>query len=207
MKNCLLIIGAGGHGKVVADVAMKMDIWNSIAFLDDDDSLETVMGLKVIDKSSRVNRYIEKYNIFVAIGNNEIRQGLQLQLESLGCEVPTLVHPNAVIGEKVELGQGTVIMAGVVINSYTKVGIGCIINTGATVDHDNVIEDYVHISPGVNTGGTVWIGPRTWLGIGSKVVNNVNIVEGCIIGAGAVVINDLTESGTYVGVPARRIKR
>ncbi|NMA64614.1 MAG: acetyltransferase, partial [Clostridiaceae bacterium] len=103
-------------------------------------------------------------------------------------------------------GSGTVVMAGVVINSSTRIGKGCIINTGATIDHDNVIEDYVHISPGVNTAGTVRVGCGTWLGIGSVVSNNITVTNNCRVGAGAVVVKDITETGTYVGVPARRIR-
>ena len=205
MKDGLLIIGASGHGKVVADVALKMNKWQSIAFLDDNEDLMESMGMQVIGKSTDASKYIDDFDIFVAIGNNATREKVIKQLELAGAELPLLIHPNAVIGEQVELGSGTVVMAGVVINSSTRIGKGCIINTGATIDHDNVIEDYVHISPGVNTAGTVRVGCGTWLGIGSKVSNNVNITSGCTVGAGAVVIKDITEPGAYVGVPARRI--
>ena len=100
---------------------------------------------------------------------------------------------------------GTAVMAGVVINNSSRIGKGCIINTSSSLDHDNFIEDYVHISPGVRTAGSVNIGKGTWLGIGSVVSNNANICSGCIVGAGAVVLKDISESGTYVGVPARKI--
>lgn len=116
-----------------------------------------------------------------------------------------LIYPSAVIGTDVEIGIGTVLMAGVVINSSTRIGKGCIINTSSSLDHDNIIEDYVHISPGVRTAGSVGIGKGTWLGIGSVVSNNVNICSGCKVGAGAVVVKDITEPGTYVGVPVRKI--
>ncbi len=98
-------------------------------------------------------------------------------------------------------------MAGVVINSSSRIGRGCIINTSSSIDHDNSIEDYVHISPGVKTAGSVGIGNGTWLGIGSVVSNKVNIYSGCKVGAGAVVVKDITEPGTYVGVPVRRVDR
>jgi len=96
-------------------------------------------------------------------------------------------------------------MAGAVINCCSTIGKGCIINTGATIDHDNCIGDYVHISPGVHTAGGVKIGNGSWLGIGSVVINNIDIHSGCTIGAGAVVVNNITEKGTYVGVPARKV--
>lgn len=207
MKKKLLIIGSSGHGKVVADIALKMKRWQRIAFLDDDESVKFSIGLEVIGKSVDALHYIDDCDIFVAIGNYITRENIQKILEEAGASVPVLIHPAAVIGEAVELGSGTVVMAGAVINCCTTIGKGSIINTGATIDHDNVIEDYVHISPGVHTAGTVKIGKGTWLGIGSVVINNVKITAGCIVGAGAVVIRDITEAGTYVGVPVRRVDK
>lgn len=204
MKDKLLIIGAGGHGKVVADIALKMDRWKEIAFLDDNEDIKTSMGIEVIGKSADMYRYIKDYDIFVAIGTNEMRKIIQEKLEIRGANIPVLIHPEAVIGREVEIGVGTVIMAGVVVNCCTTIGKGCIINTGATIDHDNLIEDYVHISPGVHTAGAVRIGKGTWLGIGSIVSNNITITSGCTIGAGAVVVKNIGKSGTYVGIPARR---
>lgn len=205
MKDKLLIIGASGHGKVVADIAIKMKKWNNIVFLDDDKSIKSSMGLKVIGKSADVFKHIYDFDIFIAIGNNITREAIQEKIEAKGVNIPILIHPNAVIGEQVELGGGTVIMAGVIINCCTNIGKGCIINTGSTIDHDNIIEDYVHISPGVNLAGTVKIGRGSWLGIGSKVSNNINIISDCKVGAGTIVIKDIIKSGTYVGIPARRI--
>lgn len=207
MKNKLLIIGASGHGKVVADIAIEMNKWQRIVFLDDDESIESSMGIEVIGKSSDAFTYINDYDIFIAIGNNEIREKIQNRLETAGASIPVLVHPVAVLGEQVGLKSGTVVMAGVVINCCTRIGKGCIINTGATIDHDNVIEDYVHISPGAHLAGTVRVGMSSWIGIGSMISNNVYIVSNCMIGAGTVVVKDITEIGTYVGVPARKIEQ
>mgnify|MGYP001072010393 CR=1 FL=1 len=205
MKNKLLVIGASGHGKVAADIALKMNKWHSINFLDDDLSIDSPMGIEVIGKSVDAFTYLNDYDIFVGIGNNAIREEIQRKLEVLGASIPTLIHPTAVIGEQVEVSLGTIVMAGAVINCCTKIGKGCIINTGATVDHDTLIEDYVHISPGAHLAGTLKIGHGSWLGIGSVVINNINITSKCKVGAGAVVVKDITETGTYVGVPARRV--
>ena len=205
MKDRLLIIGASGHGKVVADIAIKMNRWKYIAFLDDNESLKVSMGLEIIGKSEDVFRYKDDFDIFVAIGNNYTREKVFKRLEAVEANIPILIHPNVVIGQQVDLGVGTVVMAGAIINCCTKIGKGCIINTGATLDHDNEIGDFVHISPGVNLAGIVNVGKGTWLGIGSVVSNNVSIANDCKIGAGAVVIRDITEPGTYVGVPARRV--
>lgn len=205
MKEKLLIIGASGHGRVIADIALKMNKWQSIAFLDDNENVGSSMGIQIIDKSASISKYIDDYDFFVGIGNNVIREKIQRKLEAEEASIPVLIHPSAIIGEQVYLEAGTVVMAGAVINCCTKIGKGCIINTASTVDHDNVIEDYVHVSPGAHLAGTVKVGRGTWLGAGSVVSNNINITHSCKIGAGAVVIRDITESRTYVGVPVRRI--
>ena len=184
-----------------------MNKWQRIAFLDDDESIKTSMGLEVIGKTADALTYKDEADFFVAIGNNAVRERVQEKLIEQGLNVVSLIHPSAVIGTDVEIVIGSVVMAGVVINSSTRIGKGCIINTGSSLDHDNVIEDYVHISPGIRTAGSVGIGKSTWLGIGSVVSNNVKICSGCNVGAGAVVVKDITEPGTYVGVPARRVDR
>lgn len=205
MKEKLLIVGASGHGKVVADIAIKMNIWRDIAFLDDDETINTCMGIEIIGKTKDAIIYRAEADFFVAIGDNYVRENIQEELEKKGFSIATLIHPDAVIADDVVLGMGTVIMAGVVINSSSKIGKGCIINTSSSIDHDNVIEDYIHISPGVHLAGTVKIGRNNWIGVGSAVSNNVKICSGCIVGAGAVVVKDITEPGTYIGVPARRL--
>lgn len=205
MKEKLLIIGASGHGKVCADIALKMNKWKTVEFLDDDRSIKSSMGLKVIGTSDKVFKYIDEYEIFVGIGNNATRERIQARLETVGAKVPVLIHPNAVVGEQVEIGVGTAVMAGAIINCCTEIGRGCILNTGSTIDHDNSIGDFVHISPGAHLAGTVFVGKGTWLGIGSIISNNVNITSGCKVGAGSVVVKDITSGGVYVGVPVRRI--
>lgn len=204
-NNKLLIIGASGHGRVVADIAMKMNRWQQIAFIDDDENIKSSMGIDVIGKSNDAFTYLVDYDIFVAIGNNKTREEIQSQFEKAGASIPILIHPSVIIGEKVEVGVGTVVMAGAVINCCSRIGEGCIVNTGVTIDHDNVIEDYVHISPGVHIAGTVVIGKGAWIGIGSVVSNNVKIISGCMIGAGSVVVRDIIEVGAFVGVPAKKI--
>lgn len=205
MKNKLIIIGASGHGKVVADIAIKMNTWQSIAFLDDDESIKASMGFEVMGKTADAFTYKDEADFFVAIGSNATREKIQEKLIKEGLNVVSLIHPSAVIGIDVEIGIGTAVMAGVVINSSTRIGKGCIINTSSSLDHDNIIGDYVHVSPGVNLAGTVRVGKGSWIGIGSVVSNNVNICSGCKVGAGAVVVKDITEPGTYVGVPVRKI--
>lgn len=206
MKKTLAIIGAGGQGKVIADIGKLSGRWENIVFLDDDPSITSAMGFEVVGKTADAPKYKQDADFFVAIGSRNTREKVLDNLIDQGYSIASPVHPDAVLGSKVEIGKGTVVMAGVVINCLAKIGRGCIINTGCTIDHDCDISDFVHISPGVNLGGTVSVGKGTWIGIGSSVTNNVSIAGECIIGAGTVVIKDLDTSGTYVGVPARKIK-
>lgn len=208
MKEKLLIVGIGGHGKVVSDIAIKMNKWNRMACLDNlyhENKVDAPFGLEVLGKSEDVFSYVEDWDVFVAYGDNSRRESLQQELLALGASIPTLIHPDSIVGRNVEIGVGTVVMGGVVINCYTDIGRGCIINTGATVDHDSVIEDYSHISPGANMGGNVKIGKSTWVGIGSTVIHGVSVTANCMIGAGGVVVKDICEAGTYVGVPVRKL--
>ena len=191
----LTIIGASGHGKVVADIA-RLNGYDAIEFLDDDEKLTTCGEYPVV---GRTDRSVDN-DVFVAIGNADIRERL-----SRGRNLVTLIHPKAVIANGVEIGEGTVVMAGVVINSGAKIGRGCIINTSSSVDHDCVVGDYCHVAVGAHLCGTVNVGETTWIGTGAIVSNNINICDGCMIGAGAVVIKDIKKQGTYVGVPAKMI--
>lgn len=198
----LIIIGASGHGKVVADIAQKVG-YTDILFLDDNPKLTMCEHYPVIGDCGRIAEF-DDCDFVVAIGNVTIRRRLQDRLEHDKKRIAVLIHPSAVIGENVCIGQGSVVMAGAVINSGTVIGKGCIINTSCSVDHDCVLGDYVHVSVGAHIAGTVCVGAETWIGIGVIVSNNISVTEKCVIGAGAVVIRDITESGTYVGVPAVR---
>lgn len=197
----LIIIGASGHGRVVADIAKKCG-YEDIVFLDNDPDRSSCGGFPVIGADDMASQL--EGDLFIAIGNGQIRK--MLMKRNAGRNFPVLIHPNAVVADDVEIGCGSVVMAGAVINPGTTLGTGVIVNTCASVDHDCRVSDYVHISPGTHISGTVQIGDGTWIGAGAVVSNNINICSGCMIGAGAVVIKDMNEPGTYVGVPARRSK-
>lgn len=199
----LVIIGASGHGKVVADIAKKNG-YDEILFLDDSKSLTECGGYAVVGKSSRFADF--ECDMFVAIGDPQIREKIQAQLELAGKHIPVLVHPSASIAENVTIGKGTVVVAGAVVNPGAVIGCGCIINTCASVDHDCEIANFVHVSVGAHVAGTVTIGARTWIGAGATVSHNISICGDSMIGAGAVVIRDIRKRGTYVGVPAEKIK-
>lgn len=196
----LAIIGASGHGKVIADIAVRNG-YKQIVFLDDDENIHECGGYPVVGKSSKAEEL--DMDVIVGIGDAGIRKRIQSSINEE--KLATLVHPNAVVADGVLLGKGTVVMAGAVINPGTRIEKGCIINTCASVDHDCEVGDYVHVSVGSHLCGTVRVGAETWIGAGAVVSNNICISHNCMIGAGAVVVNDMKESGTYAGVPARRI--
>lgn len=196
-----MIIGAGGHGKVVADIAVKSG-YEIVGFLDDNACADEVCGFPVLGGVAQIPRYRAECRFVIAIGANSTRQVIAAQYD---VEWATLIHPAAVIGADVQLGEGTVVMAAAVINPAAKVGAHCIINTGAVVEHDDRLGDYVHISPKAALGGTVCIGSGSHIGIGACVKNNITITENVQIGAGAVVVKPIKEGGTYVGVPARKM--
>jgi sugar O-acyltransferase (sialic acid O-acetyltransferase NeuD family) len=201
--NRLVIVGAGGHGKVVADIALKNG-YTDIRFVDDN-SVGDCMGFPIIGKCCDLENLSEECTEFViGIGNNAIRK---LIAEKYELNWATLIHPSAQIGFNVEIGKGTVVMANTAINTCSKIGEHCIINTGSIVEHDCVLENYTHVSPNAALGGTVHVGSLTHVGIGATVKNNIEIYSECTIGAGAVVIRNINVSGTYVGVPANNIKR
>lgn len=201
MKN-LVIIGASGHGKVVGDIAVRNG-YEEIVFLDDNESLSECAGFLVAGRGDDFIRYPDR-DFVVAIGNASVRQFYQEKLEAQNYRVVTLIHPQAVIGRRVEISPGTVVMAGAVINSDARIGKGCIVNTCSSIDHDCLIGDYVHVSVGAHVAGGVSIKDRTWIGAGAVVSNGVAICDDCMIGAGAVVVRDISVQGTYVGVPAKR---
>lgn len=204
MHKQLIVIGAGGHGKVVADIAEKCG-YSDILFFDDCPSAKFCGKYAVVGKASEAIN-CKKSDFIVAIGNADIRRRLQSELSANGLCAVSLVHPSAVVASDVQIGVGTAIMAGAVINPGAEIGEGCIVNTCASVDHDCRIGDFAHISVGARVCGTVTVGENTWIGAGTTIINNVAIASDSTIGAGAVVIGDITECGTYVGVPAKKIK-
>lgn len=207
MYKKVVIIGAGGHAKVIADIIEKSGD-QIIGFLDDklEKGTKVVGNYKVIGNlNNRLPLSIANsdYEFIIAIGNNYKRRQIS---NTPNLKFYTAIHPSVQIGLDVEIKEGTTIMANASINSSAKIGRHCIVNTGAIVEHDNIIEDFVHISPNASLGGTVKIGENTHVGIGSVIKNNITICGDCTIGAGAVVIKDITEEGTYVGVPVRKME-
>ena len=200
----VIMIGAGGHGKVCAEIA-SMSGYDEILFLDDNTQLVFCGKYNVFGIVKDFPKFLDgATNFFVSIGDAAVRQEIQEKIEENGGRVATLIHPDAVIGSDVEIGRGSVVMAGTVINSGTEIGKSVIVNTSSSVDHDCIIGDYCHVAVGAHICGTVTIGTGTWIGAGAVVSNNVEIQGNCMIGAGAVVVGDLKEAGVYLGIPAEK---
>ena len=208
MQKKVIIIGASGHARVIADI-IKESKDKLIGFLDDN---QDIQGNKIYEDKivlgTTNKKDIEKYKdcyFIIGIGSNSVRKIISNKYPNI--KWYTAIHPKAVIGSDVSIGEGTAIMAGTVINTGTKVGKHCIINTCSSLDHDNLIEDFVHISPGAHLAGTVRIGEETWICAGVTIINNITIEKNNIIGAGSTVIKKITEkNSTFVGTPVRKIK-
>ena len=194
MSRQVIVIGAGGHGRVVAE-AIKAAGDEFVGFLDDNMVSEDVIG-----KVSDCEKFTDKF-FLVAIGDNEARKRICNQYQRLNYY--TLIHKTAQVSKTATIGEGSMIMANVVINAGAKIGQQCILNTASIVEHDCDLGDYVQISPRAVLCGTVTVGESGYIGAGAVVKNNINVCENSIIGAGCVVVKDIDKPNKYVGVPAR----
>lgn len=195
----VIILGAGGHGRVVADI-VRLCGDEVMGYLDDK-APEELPGFHVLGTMDDIGKWDCWY--FAAVGSPEIRKSLMERPVSWY----TAIHPAAVVAKDTEIGAGSVLMANAVLNPGAVIGKGCIVNTCASVDHDCQLGDFVHISPGAHVAGTVTIGNGTWIGVGASVIQCIQICGACMIGVGAVVVKDISQPGTYVGVPARKVNR
>ena len=200
----LALLGASGHGKVIADAALLAG-WDEVIFFDDAWPDRTHNGpWSVIGTTQDLLAQLERFDgALIAIGNCSTRWAKHRQLEAAGARMATVVHPAAVVSKYARLGPGTVVMAAAVVNAGAELGAACIINTGATVDHDCVLGPAVHVCPGAHVSGDVKIGSGTWVGVGSAIKQGVTLGERVMVGAGAVVIRSVADDVTLVGNPAR----
>ena len=200
----LCIIGAGGHGKVVADCAAACGRWSDIVFLDDGLSAGTVVGdwpvAGSIDDTARIKS--SHPDVVVALGDSSLRVSRLMQCAEQGFSPVSVVHPRAFVSPAASLGGGTVVLAQAAVNTGTVVGLGGIINTGAVVDHDCELGEGVHVAPGASIAGSVMIGDHTWIGLGASVIQSRHIGSHVMVAAGAVVIRDVESRCTVAGVPA-----
>jgi sugar O-acyltransferase (sialic acid O-acetyltransferase NeuD family) len=206
----VLILGAGGHARVVADAVLsllpKRESLELMGFLDDDPELvqKRILGKPVLGSLADL-RNIPHDAVVIGIGDNETRRRFFVKLSDQGEEFATVIHPRATLARDTIVGRGTVVFAGAIVNTGSLIGNNVIVNTGCTVDHNCKVGSHSHVCPGAHLGGTVVVGEGTFVGIGSTIINNITIGEWSIIGGGAAVIKDVLPNNTVVGVPAREL--
>ena len=202
MHKRVVIFGAGGHAKVIADIVLKSGD-EVVGFLDD--NIECGRRWQEIEVVGNLMKFRDFLHcqFIIGIGNNHIRRRLVEELPDL--DYYTAIHPRAVLANDISIGKGSAVMASAIINTSTKVGEHCIINTGAIIEHDNFIGDFVHISPNTVLSGNVSVGKYTHVGTGASVRNNIRIAENCVIGVGGIVVKNIEKEGIYVGVPVKEL--
>jgi len=207
----VLILGAGGHGRVVLDILLQAGRYQVVGFLDNNPAIHgrRVDGIPCyggIGELERLHGELDIAGVVVAIGDNGSRRGLARQVESAGIELMSAIHPSATVANNATVGRNVVIAAGVVVCAHCQIGDSTILNTGCIIDHQSMIGEGSHICPGVRIAGRVKVESGVFVGIGATVIPNVTLGCECIVGAGTVVIEDVPPMATVVGVPARPIK-
>lgn len=200
----LAILGASGHGKVVADVA-ELNGHKDIEFFDDGWPKKYQFdGWEISGNTEHLIKRLSEFSAcIIAIGSNNIRMIKQIELSDNGAKIISLIHPSAIVSRYAQIGIGSVIMANAVVNAGVLIGQGCIVNTAATIDHDCIISDGVHVSPGAHLAGNIFVGEQSWLGIGSSFKQGLTIGCNVIVGVGAAVVSDIGNGRIAFGVPAK----
>jgi len=207
-KQRVVVVGAGGHAKVVLEALWAMDAFDVVGFTDPNTPDLEVLGVPVLGGDELLpGLYAQGVaSAVVAIGSNRQRQQIGQYLLALGFALPVVVHPTALISPSAKISQGAVVMARAVVGTLARIGELAIINTGAIVEHDNQIGQSAHIAPGVALAGGVRVGDRALVGIGSAVRPDISIGDDSIVGAGSAVVADVPSGVTVAGVPARELR-
>ena len=202
MNNHINIIGTGGHAKIVIDIANNLQL--VIDGLYDDDTKKQYTRFCDIEVKGNIDSLIYS-NVIIAIGDNLTRKKIYQKLININWK--KLIHPSAIIANNVIINDGSLIVAGVIIQTGTNIGSHSIINTNASLDHDCIIDDFVHISPSATLCGNVTVGEGTHIGAGATIIPNIKIGKWCVIGAGAVITKDVPDYSLVVGIPGKIIKK
>ena len=211
-KPRCLILGSGGHGRVVLDILRNADRHQVVGFVDSDPTRlgRRIDGVRVLGQPAdldRIRRQHDAHTAVVAVGDNGARRALADQLDDLDFELINAIHPSANIAHNASLGRNTVIAAGAVVCAHAQIGDSVILNTASIVDHESLIGTATHICPGARLAGRVTVESGAFVGIGATVIQHIRVGYEAVVGAGAVVISDVAPMSTVVGVPAREIKR
>jgi sugar O-acyltransferase (sialic acid O-acetyltransferase NeuD family) len=208
-RTPVVVIGGGGHGKVLISVLRKLG--HTFVGYTDSQSGDTILGVPYLGNDDILRELAKRERrpqVAIGVGKidtSDFRSRLASQVQVLGYRLPTIVSPQATVNEEVDLEEGTAVFDGAVVNSGTVIGRLCIINTNSVVEHDCRLGENVHVAPGAIVSGGTTIGSHCLIGAGSTLIQGITVSAGCLIGAGSTVIGDLTVSGTYAGNPARRI--
>ena len=211
MSLPLLVVGAGGHARVLIDALLAASAVIA-GIVDPDPRLlgTTLLGIRVLGGDEVVDGFpaaeIALVNGVGSVGLPHLRRKIFQRFTAAGYRFATVIHPSAVIAADVELAAGAQIMAGAVIQTGSRIGFNAIVNTRASVDHDGSIGDHVHLAPGVTLSGSVSVGHASHLGTGATVIQGIRIGDGCLVGAGSLVLRDVPSGATVVGAPARIVK-
>ncbi|NQT26939.1 acetyltransferase [candidate division KSB1 bacterium] len=209
MDRQIVIFGASGHGRVVLDILRSSQV-KVFGFLDSDSKKhgKKVDGIEILGDITCVSKLIKQGNLIfvVAIGDNVARKNFYLKIKKLGGSIGNAIHSSAIIAKQVKLGEGIVIASGVIICTNNQIGDNVIINSGAIVEHDGIIGKHVHVAPGVTLAGGVRIKDGAFIGIGSTIIQYKTIGKNVLIGAGSVIIDNIPNNVTVVGVPGKIIK-
>ncbi len=203
MNKKVIIIGAGGHAKVVADIVRKSGD-TVVGFLDDDATKQgnDFFGAKILGSTTDYAKYTEECAFVIGIGNNSVRMRLSNEMV---CRWYTAIHPSVHLAEGVQIGEGSVVAADAVINPDATIGRHSIVNTGAVVEHDAKIGDFTHLCPHSMVCGSTCVGNEVWLGAASTLIQCLTVCDNVTLGAGSVTVRNIEEAGTYVGVPSIRL--
>ena len=207
----IIIIGAGGHGRVVLDIVRAAGLYRPVGFIDANPLLqgERIDGLRVIGDPSNLGLLKERgiEGAIVAIGDNATRRRYAKAVDQCDMTLINAIHPSANVASTCTVGRNVVVAAGAVACAHCQIGDSAILNTACIVDHESIVGHSAHVCPGARLAGRVIVEPGAFVGIGATVIQMVRIGADAVVGAGAVVIQDVPASSTVVGVPARIIKR
>lgn len=210
-KKKIVLIGGGGHCKVVISIIIKIDNFDIVGIVDINKARDLISGIKIMGTDNDLKDIYKSgvHYALITVGStkdNTKRYTLFNMAKEIGYKFPVIISPEAIVDESVKMGEGTVIMPGSILNIDSSIGKNCIINTGAIIEHDCKIEDHCHIAPGVHISGVVNIGKLSFLGIGATIIQGIKIGKDVTIGAGSVVIKNISDNVIAIGNPAKIIK-